>query len=519
MSEELPLPPTESAPKRIGKYRILRQIARGGMAEIYLASASGIEGFEKLCVLKRILPMLATNREFVQMFLDEARIAASLMHSNIAQVFDIGADQGSYYFVMELLRGEDVRRLLQTNVQRKRFIPYEHVVTVITGVCAGLHYAHEMHGKDGRPLQLVHRDISPQNVFVTHDGGVKLCDFGIAKSAAQLTETRVGTLKGKIRYMSPEQCSSDPLDRRSDVFSLSIVLWEMMTLRRLFTGKSDFEIFKAIVETPPPPPSEFRRDVPAGLEAIVMKGLSHRREDRFQTAQELQLALEDWARAERVPTSPIRLAGFMSELFGPPATTVEGFLERTTEGDALARGTRRLHADHEIADAQLFFDAEAADDARAFNDDDAATKTSQPSVAMPRPPSEVTTDAAVPLLPDPPPEPSVTDLRRTSPPRGLVAGAVIACVAALVALVLRGGHPDAAAPPVAPAAKAAPAPVGDPSPSAEGLRAPPRMEQPPPAPRVAVTRPPPARPAPAVRKVKRSEPVKKHGTLDDLLPP
>src|SRR5688572_6108227 len=246
MSVHIPLPPPGRPPECIGKYQILRQIAQGGMAEIFLASASGIEGFEKLCVLKRILPLLATNREFVQMFLDEARIAASLLHSNIAQVFDIGEDRGNYYFVMEFLRGGDVREMLQGSVDRNAFIPYEHITTIITGVCAGLHHAHEMRGKDGRALHLVHRDISPQNIFVTYEGGVKLCDFGIAKSAAQLTETRVGTLKGKIRYMSPEQCRSEPLDRRSDVFALSIVLWEMVTLRRLFTGKSDFEIFKAI---------------------------------------------------------------------------------------------------------------------------------------------------------------------------------------------------------------------------------------------------------------------------------
>jgi serine/threonine protein kinase len=194
MAEGLVLPTPEGIPKRIGKYRILRQIAQGGMAEIYLASATGIEGFEKLCVLKRILPLLATNAEFVQMFLDEARIAASLLHSNIAQVFDIGSDNGSYYFVMEFLRGEDVRHILQSSLAKQTFVPYEHVVSIIAGVCSGLHYAHEMRGKDGKPLSLVHRDISPQNIFVTHDGNVKLCDFGIAKSAAQLTETRVGTL-------------------------------------------------------------------------------------------------------------------------------------------------------------------------------------------------------------------------------------------------------------------------------------------------------------------------------------
>ena len=330
-------------PTRVGKYKILRQIAQGGMAEIYLATAVGIEGFEKLCVLKRILPMLATNHEFVEMFLDEARIAGSLLHSNIAQVFDIGSDAGNYYFVMEFLRGEDVRHILMRSVELHEPIAYEHIVSIITGVCSGLHYAHEMRGRDGKQLSIVHRDISPQNVFVTHDGNVKLCDFGIAKSATQLTETRVGTLKGKIRYMAPEQCQAEPLDRRSDIFALSIVLWELITQRRLYRGKSDFEIFKAIVEEDAPPPSTYRADVPAGLEAVVMKGLRRNRDERYDTAQELQVALEDWARSERVPASPVRLAAYMKELFGTPPQP-ENILEQVSEDDPLAKRIRSLNS-------------------------------------------------------------------------------------------------------------------------------------------------------------------------------
>ena len=342
MSEQpQPLSPG-GMPTRVGKYKILRQIAQGGMAEIYLATAVGIEGFEKLCVLKRILPMLASNHEFVEMFLDEARIAGSLLHSNIAQVFDIGSDAGNYYFVMEFLRGEDVRHILMRSVERREPIPYAHIVSIITGVCSGLHYAHEMRGRDGKQLSIVHRDISPQNVFVTHDGNVKLCDFGIAKSAAQLTETRVGTLKGKIRYMAPEQCQAEQLDRRSDVFALSIVLWELITQRRLYRGKSDFEIFKAIVEEDAPPPSTYRSDVRPGLEAVVMKGLRRDRDERFSTAQELQLALEDWARGERVPASPVRLAAYMKDLFGTPPQP-ETLLEQVSEDDPLAKRIRQLN--------------------------------------------------------------------------------------------------------------------------------------------------------------------------------
>src|SRR5262249_22479010 len=155
------------------------------------------------------------------MFLDEARIAATLHHSNIVQVFDIGSIDGNYFFAMEFLHGEDVRRMLSAAGSRRIAIPLEHAISIVLGVCAGLHYAHEKVGLDGRPLELVHRDVSPQNVFVTYDGGVKLVDFGIAKASHRAAETRNGTLKGKIRYMSPEQCRAEPLDRRSDVFALA----------------------------------------------------------------------------------------------------------------------------------------------------------------------------------------------------------------------------------------------------------------------------------------------------------
>jgi serine/threonine protein kinase len=524
MSEGIPLPPPASVPKRIGKYRILRQIAQGGMAEIYLASASGIEGFEKLCVLKRILPLLATNREFVQMFLDEARIAGSLMHPNIAQVFDIGSEGGSYYFVMEFLRGEDVRHILQSSVGQHDFIPLEHAATIVMGVCSGLHYAHEMRAKDGQRLQLVHRDISPQNVFVTHDGNVKLCDFGIAKSAAQLTETRVGTLKGKIRYMSPEQCRSEPLDRRSDVFALSIVLWELLTLRRLFSGKSDFDIFKAIVEEPVPRPSDFRPDVPTQLEAIVMKGLRREREERFQTAQEMQLALEDWVRHDRIPSSSVRLAAFMSELFGPPPPAESYF--------ALESGSDSSTPAHE-----------GGHDAPELGQDPAAmtvplrtlSSSEAPTVghALPPPPAGLEETSLSMSRP-------AVDLARPAP-RLLVLAACALCAAAVALLVLRG--PPRADVPSSPALQAPTPPTGAPAATAhtpevrttplnDALPVPspppvepqrPVIDATPSAPSRAATaaKPatrPPTRPKPAHDK-KAAEPAKKSGAVDELLPP
>ena len=306
--------PSSTERERFGKYEILRRVAIGGMAEIYLARAVGIEGFEKLVVLKRILPQYANNDEFVQMFLDEARLAATLHHSNVVQVYDIGAVDGQYFLSMEFLHGQDGRILMKTCATRHTPLPLGNALAIIIGVCAGLHYAHER-VVDGRPLDLVHRDVSPQNVFVTYDGGVKLLDFGIARASSRITETRGGTLKGKISYMSPEQCAGYPLDRRSDVFAAAIILWEMTVGRRLYTGTSDFEILRKVKEEDAPRPSSVVSDYPPALEAIVMKGLARDREQRYATAEEMQVDLETFARDRRLTVSPVNLGRFMRELF------------------------------------------------------------------------------------------------------------------------------------------------------------------------------------------------------------
>jgi len=314
MSTQVPRPSTLSgARERFGKYEIIRRLATGGMAEIYLARATGIEGFEKQVVLKRILPQYADDDEFVSMFLDEARLAATLHHSNVVQVFDIGAVDGQYFLSMELLQGQDGRHLMRA-AARAGGLPIEHALSIVMGVCAGLHYAHE-HTVDGKPLGLVHRDVSPQNVFVTYDGNVKLLDFGIARASSRLSQTRAGSLKGKIAYMSPEQCSGLPLDRRSDVFSASIFLWEMTTGRRLYTGDSDFEVMRKLREEDPPRPSTVGFAYPRALERIVLKGLQRDREQRYASAEELLLELEAFAREARMPVSTVRLSKYMRELF------------------------------------------------------------------------------------------------------------------------------------------------------------------------------------------------------------
>jgi serine/threonine protein kinase len=307
-------PPSSS--ERAGKYELLRKLADGGMAEIFLARSRGIEGFERLVVIKRMHSVLAADPEFVRMFANEGRLAAQLHHPNIVQVFEIGQESGRYFLAMEYVPGEDLRRVLKGVFASGKRMPLEHAISIAASTLAGLHHAHELRGNDGQPLGIVHRDVSPQNVLVTHDGNVKLLDFGIAKATQKLSETKHGTLKGKIRYMSPEQCQTLELDRRTDIFATGILLWEMTVGRRLFDGMGEFDVMKQIVELDAPRPSMFVDSYPPELEQIVTKALRRSAAERYQTAEEMQIALEDFARERRLNTSRVTLARFMRDLFG-----------------------------------------------------------------------------------------------------------------------------------------------------------------------------------------------------------
>jgi serine/threonine protein kinase len=302
-------------PERFGRYELLHLLARGGMAEIFVARAPGVGGFEKLVVIKRILPEMTANHEFVGLFLDEARLAGTLHHSNIAQVFDAGLEGGRYFMAMEYVHGRDVGTILRSVAKRGESLPLAEALAIVTGVCAGLHYAHEQTQPDGRPLGLIHRDVSPSNVLVTYDGWPKLVDFGIAKAITRTVETQQGRIRGKAAYMSPEQVLGRPLDRRSDIFSLGIVLYEMTTMTRLFKRATDFDTMKQLVEHPAPPPGSRCPGYPTRLEEIVLKALSRDRDRRYQTAEELQSDLEEFARGEKLSLASAGLACLMGELF------------------------------------------------------------------------------------------------------------------------------------------------------------------------------------------------------------
>ena len=305
---------------RLGKYTLIRRLAVGGMAELFLARSTGSYGFEKLVVLKRILPSFAENPAFTQMFLGEARLAAGLDHPNIAHVFDFGEYGGALYFTMEYVRGRDVRQLVRAARDRGKPLPLAVVIHIIVGMLAGLHHAHEHRDAQGRPLQIVHRDISPANALVTYEGDVKLVDFGIAKAAALGPGTVGGSLKGKISYMSPEQCRGEALDRRSDLFSIGTLLWELTVGKRLFglkTAASELTLLRTIDEANVPRPCELVPRYPTELEAIVLRALARDPDDRFATALEFRVELEAFAREARLALSSATAAAFMGELFPP----------------------------------------------------------------------------------------------------------------------------------------------------------------------------------------------------------
>ena len=302
--------------ERLGRYTILKHLASGGMADVMLARTDGIEGFERHVVVKRIRSEHAKDQRFIQMFLDEARVAAGLHHQNIVQVNDIGEANGEYFFAMEYLHGEDLRKTLSAVSRTQQHMPLGYVVSIVAGVAAGLHYAHERRGSDGRPLDIVHRDVSPSNILVGYDGSVKVVDFGIAKAAMRQVETKSGSLKGKVSYMSPEQCKGEIVDRRSDIYALGVVLYELATTTRLFKGDSEYLLMDAIVNGKVPLPRTRRPELPNELSLIIMRALATHPDRRYQTADDLRVALEQFAIKANVTVSTSALATYMHRLFG-----------------------------------------------------------------------------------------------------------------------------------------------------------------------------------------------------------
>jgi len=322
-------------PRAIGRYEVLGRLATGGMAEVLLARLVGPSGFERPVVIKRILPHLADSREFRDMFLDEARLVARIRHPNVVQVHELGETGGELYLVMEYLEGENLAGLARRAIVRGAPIPYGASAFIMAEACAALHAAHELTSSDGHRLGLVHRDISPQNVFVLYDGSVRVIDFGIAKAADRSARTSAGQLKGKFQYMSPEQCLGKPLDRRSDVFSLGIVLFELSTGKRLFKRDNELLTFKAICEQQIVRPRTLVDGYPKRLEEVALKALARYPRDRFQTAGEMRRELLALSRELGVGDEPREaVSRLMHQLFDDRIEAKRDLLRRVSAGSA-----------------------------------------------------------------------------------------------------------------------------------------------------------------------------------------
>ncbi|HUS66341.1 MAG TPA: protein kinase [Kofleriaceae bacterium] len=302
-------------PIPFGKYYLLERINVGGMAEVFRAKAYGVEGFERLVAVKRILPNIAEDKEFIRMFIDEAKIAVQLNHANIAQIFDLGVVDTHYYIALEHVHGRDLRAIFDRCRQKGDPMPIAQACFISMKLCEGLDYAHNKRDQAGRELHLVHRDVSPQNVLVSFEGEVKIIDFGIAKAAGKGSKTQAGILKGKFGYMSPEQVRGLPIDRRSDIFSCGIVLYELLTGERLFVGESDFSTLEKVRNVEILPPSTYNRRIPDELERIVLKALAKDDEERYQNAIDLHDELQAFVYTAGEFYSRKDLAAWMKQVF------------------------------------------------------------------------------------------------------------------------------------------------------------------------------------------------------------
>jgi tRNA A-37 threonylcarbamoyl transferase component Bud32 len=313
--EPAPGDPQIGPVRRFGNYTLIKKLATGGMAEIWLARQRGLAGFQRFIVIKKILSHLSDQKTFRDMFLDEARTSAQLNHPNVVQIYDLGNEQGAYYIAMEFIAGENLAAIAWRGMKRGKPFPPAFAARVIADACKALHYAHHLKGPSGQPLEIVHRDISPQNILVTYEGEVKVVDFGIAKAATKSEHTKTGMLKGKFSYMSPEQCLGAPVDMRSDVFALGILLYELCTGKRLFKHESELMILDMITKRSVVPPSSVAPGITPRLEDIILRALEKETQVRFQTAQDMQIALEEYLRSEGHQATNADIAAYMRELF------------------------------------------------------------------------------------------------------------------------------------------------------------------------------------------------------------
>jgi len=342
-------PPTGSI---VGRYTLFDEIAAGGMASVHVGRLLGSAGFARTVAVKRLHPRHAKDPEFVAMFLDEARLAARVVHPNVVTIVDVVADDGEIFLVMDYVPGETLCRLTRAAADRHEVVPPEIAAGILGGVLHGLHAAHEATAERGGRLNIVHRDVSPQNILVGVDGIARVLDFGIAKAVARSQSTQEGLIKGKLAYMSPEQLRKKGVDRRTDVFAASVVLWETLTGTRLFAADDPGAVVASILNEPVPPPTSLNPELPRPLDAVVQRGLAKSVDDRYATARDMALALEraltpagpaaigDWVR---------RLARDTLDARAQRIAEIEGGSPALPSGDPYAQARRRAELPTEVA--------------------------------------------------------------------------------------------------------------------------------------------------------------------------
>ena len=433
-------------PTRFGKYLLVEKLATGGMAQLYRAKIIGVEGFEKFIAIKQILPHLAHEEELITSFIDEAKLAALLNHQNVVQIYDFGSMENSYFITMEFLFGKDLRAVNAKAKEKGTPVSLENALYLISKVCAGLDYAHKLKDFQGKSLNIIHRDISPQNIFLTYEGDVKIVDFGIAKAASQSTITQVGMIKGKVAYMSPEQAAGKVIDHRSDIFATGILLYELVAGGRMFKGDDTLQILSKVREAEFTPLGTLKGGLPEKLYDIVAKALAKEPEDRYQSCADMQADIEECIFRLNLRPSGRSLAEYLKLLFAE---------EIEAEGKRMA----------DAADAGAASDrAQEAESERRSVDTPPAQKPPAPK-AEPAPPAKA--------APKERPKPA-------EPAKGGKKG-VLAAVAGVAVLALLGGGYYLMGAGKGPSGTTAPAPAAQapvPAPPAAAPQAPPSRSRP-----------------------------------------
>jgi eukaryotic-like serine/threonine-protein kinase len=322
--------------EKLDRFELVAELASGGMATVYLARLGGIAGFQRLVAIKRLHPHLAREAEFVNMFLDEARLAARIHHPNVVPILEIGQSQQGYFVVMDYIEGDTAARLLARSAQAGARLPAPITLRIVVDTLTGLHAAHELRDDNQHPLELVHRDVSPQNILVGVDGVARITDFGVARAATRLSSTEAGQLKGKLAYMAPEHAGGGPIDRRADVFSMGAVLWELLTARRLFKGEGEAETLTRVLFDPIPSPRQFEPSLPPGIEQVCMRALTRDTRARFASAWDMADALERVARPLQFLASARDVATFIEAVMGKEVSqrreTVRAWIAQSESG-------------------------------------------------------------------------------------------------------------------------------------------------------------------------------------------